>query len=62
MWGIELIVMAVMIAINSVFAAYELALASVTLARLQVLASEHRPGAAAAVYMKQNLEGSLAGI
>lgn len=62
MWGVELIVMAAMIAANGVFAAYELALASVTLPRLDVLAGERRPGAVAAAYMKKNMEGSLAGI
>jgi putative hemolysin len=62
MWGVEVVVMAVMIAVNSVFAAYEIALASVNLARLEQLAGEKKPGAAAAVYMKRNVEGSLAGI
>lgn len=62
MWGIELLVMGAMIAINSVFAAYEIALASVSLARLEVMASEKKKGAAAAAFMKKNLEASLAGI
>lgn len=62
MWGIELVVMAVMIAVNSVFAAYEIALASVSLARLEQLAGEKKAGGVAAAYMKRNLEGSLAGI
>jgi putative hemolysin len=62
MWGVELLVMAGMVAVNGVFAAYELALASVTLARLQVLADEKRGGAASAAYMKRNMEGSLAGV
>lgn len=62
MWGVELAVMAAMIAVNSVFAAFEIALASVHLARLEQLAREKKPGAAAAVYMKRNVEGSLAGI
>lgn len=62
MFGIELLVMAVMIAFNSVFAAFELALASVTLARLHVLGGESRKGAKAAAYMKENMEGSLAGV
>jgi hypothetical protein len=46
MGGIELVIILLMIAINSVFAAYEIALASVTLARLKLLVDEHRPGAA----------------
>jgi putative hemolysin len=60
MWGIELTVMVGMIAINSVLAGYEIALASVSLARLQRLAFENRGSAKVALYMKQNMEGSLA--
>ena len=60
MWGFELVVMFAMIGVNSVFAGYELALASVTLARLQRLADENRGGAKVALYMKQNMEASLA--
>lgn len=62
MWGIELAVMGAMIVANSVFAAYEIALASVSLARLDVLAGEQKPGAVAASHMKRNVESSLAGI
>jgi putative hemolysin len=62
MWGIELVVMAAMIAVNGVLAAYEIALASVSLTRLEVLAGGARKGAAAAAYMKRNVESSLAGI
>ncbi|MBN1504800.1 MAG: HlyC/CorC family transporter, partial [Candidatus Eisenbacteria bacterium] len=60
MWGVELIVMLAMIAVNSFFAGYEIALASVTLGRLQLLAGQGRRGARAALYMKQNMEASLA--
>ncbi len=56
----ELLVILLMIGFNSLFAAYEIALASVTIARLQVLAREHHRGAKAALYMKQNFEASLA--
>lgn len=62
MFGIELVFMFAMIALNSVFAAFEIALASISFARLQSLVDAGRPGAKAAQYMKQNLEGSLAGI
>jgi putative hemolysin len=62
MWGFELVVMAGMVTVNGGFAAYELALASVTLGRLQALADEMRAGAADAVHMKWNMEGSLAGV
>ncbi len=60
MWGIEITVMLVMIAMNSIFAAYEIALASVSSARLQLLVNEHRAGAVAALHMKMNIEASLA--
>lgn len=60
MWTAELLVMAVMVAVNSVFAGYEIALASVSLARLDVLIRDGRRGAHAAHHMKQNMEASLA--
>jgi putative hemolysin len=59
---IELIVMATMVIFNGVFAGYEIALAAVTIARLQVLARENRAGAKAAIYMKENMEASLAAV
>lgn len=60
MWGVELCVMAAMVAINSVFAAYEIALASISISRLKVLQSENKPGSRVAVFMKENMEASLA--
>ncbi len=57
---VELLMMVVMVLFNGVFAGYEIALASVTIARLQVLLQENRAGAKAALYMKQNMEASLA--
>lgn len=60
MWSLELLVMAVMVVVNSVFAAYEIALASVGLGRLDTLANQHRSGAAAALRMRNNMEASLA--
>ena len=56
----DVLVIAAMLAVNGVFAAYEMALASVSRARLEVLAQTKRKGAACAVYMKDRLEGSLA--
>ncbi len=56
----ELIVIAAMIALNSVFAAFEIALASVSLGRLHTLVKERRRGAASALRMKQKMEASLA--
>lgn len=60
MWGLELLVMLTMILVNSIFAAYEIALASITLSRLQRLAADSRRGATDAAMMKENMEGSLA--
>jgi putative hemolysin len=62
LWTIELVVMAVMIAVNGFFAAYEIALASVSVGRLQLLVQENRRGAKAGLYMKQNMEASLAAV
>jgi putative hemolysin len=59
---IELLVMAAMVLFNGVFAGYEIALAAVTAARLQVMARENRAGAKAALYMKENMEASLAAV
>lgn len=60
MFGLEISVMAMMIAVNSVFAAYEIALASVSSARLRSLADEKKWGAQVAFFMKGNMEASLA--
>jgi putative hemolysin len=59
---VELGVIAAMVLLNGVFAGYEIALAAVTIGRLQVLATENRAGAKAALYMKQNMEASLAAV
>ena len=59
---IELVIMAAMVIFNGVFAGYEIALAAVTVARLQVLVRENRTGAKAALYMKENMEASLAAV
>ena len=52
--------MTAMVLFNGLFAGYEIALAAVTVARLQVLVRENRAGAKVALHMKQNIEGSLA--
>ena len=59
---VELVIIAVMVILNGVFAGYEIALAAVTVARLQVLVRENRAGAKAALYMKENMEASLAAV
>lgn len=60
MSGFELAVIALMIVINSVFACYEIALASVNVARLKHLTEKNVSGSASALYMKENMEASLA--
>lgn len=60
MWTVELIVIAMMIAFNSVFAGYEIALASISSVRLHSLVADGRSGAAAALRMKEGMEASLA--
>jgi putative hemolysin len=60
MESIELLIVAFMVFVNAIFAAYEIALASVTVARLQLLDEHKRPGASAALYMKVEIEKSLA--
>ena len=60
MWTTEILVMLAMIGINGVLAAYEIALASITTSRLHVLERDGRKGVRAALYMKANMEGSLA--
>jgi putative hemolysin len=60
MWGFELLVMLAMVLANAVFAAYEIALASVGAVRLARLAEEGRRGASIALSMKRNVERSLA--
>jgi putative hemolysin len=59
-WGVEIAVMLAMILINAIFAAYEIALASVDMTRLDRLAREKRRGAGAALQMRKGMEASLA--
>src|SRR5437870_1443247 len=60
MSGTAWVIIALMIGFNAVFAAYEIALASISIARLQSLASSKRLGAKAAIFMKGRMEASLA--
>ncbi len=55
-----LLVILGMLLLNALFAAYELALASVRIDRLKLLADQRRRGAATALRMKNRMEGSLA--
>jgi putative hemolysin len=54
------VIILAMVALNALFAAYEIALASITVGRLKMLADEGRRGAKTALHMKQNMEASLA--
>lgn len=55
-----LLIISAMLLLNSLFAAYELALASVRTDRLKYLVEKHRRGAKSALHMKNRMEGSLA--
>jgi len=57
---VDFVIIVAMLAVNAVFASYEMALASVSRARLEVLLLAKRQGASSAVYMKDRMEGSLA--
>lgn len=59
-FGFELAIILAMLALNAVFAAYEMALASVSRSRLTLLFEEKEKGAEAAIYMKEHTEASLA--
>lgn len=54
------LIILLMLVFNGIFAAYELALASVRVDRLKFLAEQQRRGAKVAVRMKNRMEGSLA--
>lgn len=56
----EIIIIFAMIILNAVFAAYEMALASITRTKLTYLVQIKKPGAAEALFMKDRMEASLA--
>lgn len=59
-FGFELTVIAIMLALNAVFAAYEMALASISRSRIAFLLEEKKKGALDAAYMKDRMEASFA--
>ena len=59
-FGFEWAVIAMMLVLNAVFAAYEMAIASIPRSRLAVLIAAKRKGAEDAAYMKDRIEASLA--
>ncbi len=60
MFGYELAVILFMLVLNAIFAAYEMALASISRARLAILLNDKKKGAADAAFMKDRMEASLA--
>lgn len=58
--GFEWVVIGLMLVLNAVFAAYEMAIASIPRSRLTVLIAAKRKGAEEAAYMKDRIEASLA--
>ena len=62
MFGYELVVIILMLVFNAIFAAYEMGLASISRARLAILFSEKKKGAADAAFMRDKMEASLATI
>lgn len=60
MGQVELLIVIVMVMVNAVFAGFEIALASVSMGRLQSLVEQGARGAVAALEMKRGIERSLA--
>ncbi len=56
----EILVIVAMLALNAVFAAFEMALASISQARLLVLVNQKRAGASSALGLKERIGASLA--
>ncbi|WP_428898527.1 putative hemolysin [Parelusimicrobium proximum] len=55
-----ILVIILMLLLNALLAAYEMALASVSKTKLTIFAQENRQGAHSALFMKEHIEGSLA--
>jgi len=60
MFDYELAVIILMLVFNAIFAAYEMGLASISRARISILANDRKKGAADAAFMKDRMEASLA--
>src|SRR5580698_4837102 len=58
----ELLIILVMITFNAVFAAYEMALASISRTKLTYLVETKKKGATEALFMKDRMEASLAAV
>ncbi len=55
-----LLIILLLLCLNALLAAYEMAIASISRTRLSILVQEKHPGAEQALFMKDHLEGSLA--
>ena len=60
LYPMTILIIILMLALNALLAAYEMALASVSRTKLSILAQEKRLGAEQALFMKDHMEGSLA--
>jgi len=56
----SLLIILIMLVLNALMAAYEMAIAASSRTKLALLAQEKHPGADSALYMKDHIEGSLA--
>lgn len=59
-FGYEILIIGLMLFVNAIFAAYEMALASISRVRLSTLCQQKKKGAEEAAYMKDRMEASLA--
>lgn len=59
-FGYEIFIIVLMLFVNAVFAAYEMAISSISRARLLTLCQQKKRGAEEAAYMKDRMEASLA--
>src|SRR5437879_860531 len=59
-YSYEILIIGAMLALNAVFAAFEMALASISQARLLVLVNHKKAGAASALALKERIGASLA--
>lgn len=59
-YKMTLLIIFLMLLVNALLAAYEMALASISRTKISVLFQENHSGAQAALFMKDHLEGSLA--
>ena len=59
-WSVGLFVIILMLALNAILAAFEMALASISQAKIAALVNRKRPGSGELAFLKDNIEASLA--